>query len=104
MGARTTWTKLNKQFPGHHIPYKEVADFIAACPNYIKTRLGMREALVPVVRDLKPPNSRSAIGIDAVQITPPGKDNHTLIIIIIIIIIILGNYRLWKQPLRATGP
>ena len=83
MGARTTWTRLNKRFPGHHIPYNEVTDFIAACPNCIKTRLGMREALVPVVRDLKPPNSRSAIGIDAVQITPPGKDNHTHVNVIV---------------------
>ena len=61
MGGRTTWTRLNKQFPGHCIPYKEVADFISTCPNYIKTRLGMKEALVPLVRGLKPPSSRSAL-------------------------------------------
>ena len=83
MGGRTTWTRLNKQFPGHCIPYKEVADFIATCPNCIKTRLGMKEALVPLVRDLKPPNSRSAIGIDAVQITPAGREGHTHINVVI---------------------
>ena len=83
MGGRTTWTRLNKQFPGHRIPYKEVADFVASCPNCIKTRLGMKEALVPVIRDLKPPRAYSAIGIDAVKITPPGKDGHTHINVVV---------------------
>ena len=83
MGGRTTWTRLNKQFPGHCIPYKEVAEFISTCPNCIKTRLGMKDALVPLVRNLKPPSSRSVIGIDAVQITPPGKDGHTHINVVI---------------------
>ena len=43
----------------------------------------MREALVPVVRNLKPTNSRYVIGINAVQITPPGKDGHTHINVIV---------------------
>ena len=83
MGGRTTWSRLNKQFPGHRIPYKEVAEFISTCPNCIKTRLGINDALVPVVQNLKPPSSRSVIGIDSVQITPPGKDGHTHINVVI---------------------
>ena len=65
------------------IPYKEVADFVASCPNCIKTRLGMKEALVPVMRDLKSPRAYSAIGIYAVKITPPGRDGHTHINVVV---------------------
>ena len=83
MGGRTTWMRLNKFFPGHRIPYKDVADFVATCPACVKTRLGMKETLVPIVRDLKPSNARSAIRIDALQISPPGKDGHTLINVVV---------------------
>ena len=33
MGARVTWTRLNKQFSGHRIPFQKVQEFVAACAN-----------------------------------------------------------------------
>ena len=83
MGGRATWIRLNKEFPGHNIPYKVVEDYISKCPNCVKTRLAMREALIPIVRNLKPPNARSAIGIDAVEITPHGADGYTHINVVV---------------------
>ena len=83
MGARVTWTRLNKQFPGHNISYQHVQEFVAACANCNKTRLGMRDALAPIIRTLKPPESRTAIGIDAVEITPHSEDGFTHINVVI---------------------
>ena len=83
MGGRATWIRLNKEFPGHNIPYKVVEDYISKCPNCVKTRLAMKEALIPIVRNLKPPNARSAIGIDAVEITPHGAEGYTHINVVV---------------------
>jgi hypothetical protein len=83
MGARVTWTRLNKQFPGHRISYQKVQEFVAACANCNKTRLGMRDTLDPIIRTLKPPRSRTAIGIDAVEITPHGEDGFTHINVVV---------------------
>lgn len=43
----------------------------------------MKEALIPIVRNLKPPNARSAIGIDAVEITPHGAEGYTHINVVV---------------------
>jgi hypothetical protein len=83
MGAKLTWTRLNEQFPGHSIPFKAVQEFVAACPNCNKTRLGMKDALKPIIRTLKPPQSRTAIGIDAVEITPHGEEGYTHINVVV---------------------
>ena len=83
MGARVTWLRLNEQFPGHHIPFRTVQEFVAACENCSKTRLSMRDRLDPIIRTLKPPESRTAIGIDAVEITPHGEDGHTHINVVV---------------------
>jgi hypothetical protein len=32
LGARQTWKKLNKHFPGHKNPFKVVDDYVKACP------------------------------------------------------------------------
>ena len=83
MGAKLTWTRLNKQFPGHNIPFKVIQEFVAACPNCNKTRLGMKDALKPIIRTLKPPQSRTAIGIDAVEITPHSDQGYTHINVVV---------------------
>jgi hypothetical protein len=80
-GARETWKRLNKEFPGHGVSYQVIVDFVAECANCQKTRREIKQRLVPVTRHLKPPHSRSAIGIDAVQITPAGKQGQTHIIV-----------------------
>ena len=83
MGARTTWTRLNKQFPGHNISFQKIQEYVAACPNCNKTRLGMRDVIDPIIRTLKPPRSRTVIGIDALEITPHGDEGHTHINVVV---------------------
>ena len=82
-GVKELYTRLNKQFPGHGIAYKQVEDFIDRCACCQKTRKECKSRLVKIPRTLKPPHSRSAIGIDAVKITPAGKEGHTHITVIL---------------------
>eukprot|EP01040_Poterioochromonas_malhamensis_P012520 gene12520-biopygen2685 len=58
-GARRTWKLLGTFFPGHHIPYHVVEEFVATCPICQKSRLGMTDSIQPVVRHLKPEGRRS---------------------------------------------
>ena len=83
VGARPTWKRLNKYFPGHHISLQTVQEYVAACPNCNKTRLGKQDCLTPVIRTLKPPKYRTAIGIDAVEITPHSPDGYTHINVVV---------------------
>jgi hypothetical protein len=83
MGAKKTWARLNDTFSGHCIPFRVVEELVATCDNCIKTRLGMQDALIPTIRTLKPPHARSAIGIDAVEITPHSVDGYTHINVIV---------------------
>jgi hypothetical protein len=60
----------------------------------------MKDALLPTIRTLKPPHSRSAIGIDAVEITPHSKDGFTHINVIVN----LHTKHLFTQPVKeVTG-
>jgi len=83
VGERTTWKRIQTWFPGSGISYQDVSEHIAKCTTCIKTRLGMRDKLVPIRRTLKPEHLRSAIGIDAVDITPHSKDGYTHINVVI---------------------
>lgn len=82
-GILETWTRLNKSFPGHQMSMDRVREFVTACANCQKTRKEQKNRLVKVKRNLKPPHSRSAIGIDAVKITPAGKEGHTHVMVIL---------------------
>lgn len=82
-GARQTWLDLNKKYPGHQIPYRVVADFVATCPTCQKDRLGMTDSLPPLVRHLKLPHHRKRIGVDTLTITPAdinGNDTLTVVV------------------------
>jgi hypothetical protein len=83
MGAKKTWTRLNDTYSGHCIPFRVIEELVAECDNCVKTRLGMQDALSPTIRTLKPPHARSAIGIDAVEITPHSVDGYTHINVIV---------------------
>lgn len=82
-GLRETWKRLNKHYPGHGASMKEVSELVATCSTCQKTRKERRDKLVPVVRTLKPPHSRSAIGVDALAITPHGAKGETHIILVV---------------------
>jgi hypothetical protein len=83
VGARRTYLELCKYYPGHSIPYRYVAEFVATCPICQKDRLGMSDSLKPVVRHLKPTHLRSTVGIDNLTISPPDKygNNYCEVII-----------------------
>ena len=82
-GLRETWKRLNKNFPGHGASMSEISEMVATCPTCQKTRKERKDRLVPIVRSLKPPHSRSAIGIDSLAITPHGAQGETHIIVIV---------------------
>jgi hypothetical protein len=79
-GARLTWHRLNKYFPGHGLSLQNVADLISECPTCLKTRATLEHALKPIIRHLKPPHHRSVLGIDSLEMTPNGKNGETHII------------------------
>ena len=82
-GAAETWRRMNKFAPGHGKSQKDVAVLVLTCANCEKNRREKEGKLVPVVRCIKPPYSRSAIGIDAVEITPHGKAGDTHIYVVV---------------------
>ena len=82
-GAKEMWNRLNKLCPGHQIPYKEIADFVSSCACCEKTRRERKNRLIKIPRTLKPPHARSVIGIDAVKITPAGKNGESHILVIV---------------------
>ena len=82
-GLRETWKKLNSLFPGHGLPMQAIAEWISECPNCQKTRKERSDALIPMVRHLKPPHARTAVGIDSLAITPHGPEGHTHILVIV---------------------
>jgi hypothetical protein len=82
-GVRRTWNALNKYFPGHRIPYRRVTDFVSECPICQKDRLGMGDALVPLVRHLKVPTTRSRIGIDTLTVTPVDIHGNQYLTVIV---------------------
>ena len=84
-GTRRTWIALNELYPGHRIPYRTVDEYIQSCAVCQKTRLGLgkQDALVPIVRHLKPASHRSQIGIDGLTVSPTSsKGNIGLYVIV----------------------
>ena len=82
-GSRKTWKLLNEFYPGHRIPYRVVDEFVSTCAICQKDRLGMTDALTPLVRVLKPEHKRSIVGIDTLTITPPDQDGYQYITVIV---------------------
>lgn len=82
-GAKESWLRLSKFFPGHGLSFREVRELVDACPNCQKNRKERKQRLIPMIRTLKPPHCRSAIGIDSVAISPAGKNGETHILVIV---------------------
>lgn len=82
-GIRRTWLMLNQKFPGHHITYDTVREYVTTCAICQKTRLGMVDTIEPVVRTLKPQHMRSMIGYDHLTITPPDAEGNKVILAVI---------------------
>lgn len=82
-GAAKTWKLMNKLAPGHGLSQAQVAELVAHCANCQKTRRSRKNNLIPVVRHLKPPRARTAIGIDTVYVTPAGENGVQYIIVVV---------------------
>jgi hypothetical protein len=82
-GIVVTWRKLNKTYPGHHIPYSLVYDYVMTCPTCQKVRLAALDSVPEITRTLKPEHQRSLLGIDVLTISPPDEDGHNYMVVIV---------------------
>ena len=84
-GERRTWQLLNQYFPGHSIPYRVMAEYIAECGVCQKDRLQMLppDILKPVVRHLKPVHARSVVGVDTLTVTPVDKNGYQYLVVVV---------------------
>lgn len=82
-GAKRTMALLNKHFPGHAISQALVEDYVASCWNCQKNRLPRAVFVEPIVRHIKPPGKRSALGIDTLTISPPDKHGNNYVIVLV---------------------
>lgn len=82
-GVRRTYNLLNKMFAGHRISIAKVRDFIAECPICQKLRIHMVDQIEPIVRHLKPPHQRSAVGVDTLTVTPVDTNGNLYCVVIV---------------------
>ena len=69
-GMRRTYMTLCKTYPGHQIPQKLVAEYVAECPECQKIRHSMNDKFPPLLRANHVDHHRQMIGIDGLTITP----------------------------------
>ena len=72
-GGHRTYNIANKHFPGHGISIRVFMELVAECVICQKYRSGLTDKLAPVIRHLKPPHHRSAIGCDPLEVSPRDK-------------------------------
>lgn len=82
-GIVATWRTMNSTFPGHHVPYRVVYDYVMTCPNCQKVRQGALDTLPPMVRHLKPEHQRRLLGADTLTITPPDKEGNRYLLVVV---------------------
>ena len=75
-GVRRTWITLNKEFPGHQISHRQVADFVAECPICQKFRASMHDYVEPLTKHLKVDYPRKRLGYDILTVTPESADGY----------------------------
>ena len=69
-GMRKTYKVLCAKYPGHQIPQRLVAEYIAECPECQKIRQSMNDRFQPLLRANHVEHHRQMIGIDGLTITP----------------------------------
>jgi hypothetical protein len=82
-GARITWTRLRDEYPGHGLTFKQIVEYIHACPTCQKARLGYANNIPDVVRHLIPPVGRNVVGIDTLSLIPDANGYNYLIVIVV---------------------
>ena len=73
-GLRRTYLTLCRNYPGHQIPQRVVAEYVAECPECQKIRHSMNDKFQPLLRANSVEHHRQMIGIDGLTITP--EDIH----------------------------
>ena len=82
-GPKATWQKLNKYYPGHHIPFRAVQEFCKECPRCQKDKRHWVQDIKPVYRTLIPEHHRVRIGVDTVTVTPEDGDDNSLAVVVV---------------------
>ena len=59
-----TYLTLCKKYPGHQIPQRVVAEYVAECPECQKVRHSMNDRFQPLLRANHVDHHRQMIGID----------------------------------------
>lgn len=80
-GFRRTWNLLKDKFPGHGISSEFIREYIASCAVCQKVRLGMQDALIPIVRHLKNDGPRKVVGVDYLSLELDKNNNNGLYVI-----------------------
>ena len=84
LGYRATYLALCKQFPGHQVPQRLVADYVAECPVCQKIRHTMNDKFTSIVRTNNVDHHRKRIGLDGVTITPMDKHGMCYVYLIVV--------------------
>jgi len=84
LGYRATYLALCKQFPGHQIPQRLVADYVAECPMSQKIHHSINDKFTSIVRNIIANHHRKRIGLDGVTITPTDKHGICYVHLIVV--------------------
>lgn len=82
-GARATWRLLNDQYPGHHVPFALLKDYVDTCPICMKTKRRVEDSLPSLTRPLHPSHVHSAIGIDTLTVSPTDIYGNNYLFVIV---------------------
>jgi len=87
-GARKTYAALNKNFPGHGIPYVIIADMVSNCGLCQKLRLRYNQQIdkiEAIPKSLLQEDFFDAIGMDAVEVSPTDIYGNNYVFVICIL-------------------
>lgn len=80
-GIKTTYEKMNREFPGHRVSLKAVTEMVESCPTCQKDRMGMTFTVKPLIKTHKVSRNRILIGADLLSVAP-DKNGYACITVI----------------------
>jgi len=80
LGYRATYLALCKQYPGHQVPQRLVAEYVAQCHVAQKIRLSLNA----IVLTINVNHHRKRIGLDGLTITPMDKHGKCYVYLIVV--------------------
>ena len=83
MGAQRTWTTLQRDYPGHTMPYAFVEEYVRNCPVCQKFRLGRGKAYLPAQNRIIPvEHLHSSIGIDHLDLGEDTANGNRFVLVV----------------------